>query len=124
MPLEQTLALVEQQLAQVSESLLTNDALALERSSAGLRQTISHFSDAMVMARRQTGVDVLHTLHYGGRQHLLAAQRQGLARMAAGTERLAAALLPGSTESTYGRAVGARGVSAPGARIYSSTYAH
>ena len=49
MPLEQTLALVEQQLAQVSDHLLTNDALALERSSAGLRQAISHFSEAMVM---------------------------------------------------------------------------
>ena len=124
MPLEQTLALVEQQLAQVSESLLTNDALALERSSAGLRQAISHFSDAMVMARRQTVLSPAVVQRMQDINARLAAQRQGLARMAAGTERLAAALLPGSTESTYGRAVGARGVSAPGARIYSSTYAH
>ena len=124
MPLEQTLALVEQQLAQVSESLLTNDALALERSSAGLRQAISHFSDAMVMARRQKVLSPAVVQRMQDINARLAAQRQGLARMAAGTERLAAVLLPGSTESTYGRAVGARGVSAPGARIYSSTYAH
>ena len=116
MPLEQTLALVEQQLAQVSESLLTNDALALERSSAGLRQAISHFSDAMVMARRQKVLSPAVVQRMQDINARLAAQRQGLARMAAGTERLAAALLPGSTESTYGRAVGARGVSAPGAR--------
>ena len=124
MPLEHTLALVEQQLAQVSESLLTNDALALERSSAGLRQAISHFSDAMVMARRQKVLSPAVVQRMQDINARLAAQRQGLARMTAGTERLAAALLPGSTESTYGRAVGARGVSAPGARIYSSTYAH
>ena len=53
MPLEQTLALVDQQLAQVSDHLLANDALALERSSAGLRHAISSFSEAMVLARRQ-----------------------------------------------------------------------
>ena len=124
MPLEQTLALVEQQLAQVSESLLTNDALALERSSAGLRQAISHFSDAMVMARRQKVLSPAVVQRMQDINARLAAQRQGLARMAAGTERLAAVLLPGSAGSTYGRAVGARSVSAPGARIYSSTYAH
>ena len=93
MPLEQTLALVEQQLAQVSESLLTNDALALERSSAGLRQAISHFSDAMVMARRQKVLSPAVVQRMQDINARLAAQRQGLARMAAGTERLAAAPL-------------------------------
>ena len=53
MPLEQTLALVEQQLAQVSDHLLANDALALERSSAGLRQAVTSFSEVMVLVRRQ-----------------------------------------------------------------------
>ena len=124
MPLEQTLALVEQQLAQVSESLLTNDALALERSSAGLRQAISHFSDAMVMARRQKVLSPAVVQRMQDINARLAAQRQGLARMAAATERLAAVLVPTAPESTYGRAVGVRSVSGPGARIYSSAYAH
>ena len=124
MPLEQTLALVEQQLAQVSDHLLTNDALALERSSAGLRQAITHFSEAMVIARRQKLLSPAVVQRMQDIHIRLGAQRQGLARMAAGTDRLAAVLLPPSSESTYGRAVGARSVSAPGARIFSSTYAH
>ena len=124
MPLEQTLALVEQQLAQVSDHLLTNDALALERSSAGLRQAITHFSEAMVIARRQKLLSPVVVQRMQDIHIRLGAQRQGLARMAAGTDRLAAVLLPPSSESTYGRAVGARSVSAPGARIFSSTYAH
>ena len=124
MPLEQTLALVEQQLAQVSDHLLTNDALALERSSAGLRQAITHFSEAMVIARRQKLLSPAVVQRMQDIHIRLGAQRQGLARMAAGTDRLAAVLLPPSAESTYGRAVGARSVSAPGARIFSSTYAH
>lgn len=125
MPLEQTLALVDQQLAQVSDHLLANDALALERSSAGLRHAISSFSEAMVLARRRQQplspalVQRLQDIHTR-----LGAQRQGLARMAAGTDRLAAVLLPSAPESTYGRALGVRSVSSPGARIYSSTHAH
>jgi uncharacterized membrane protein YccC len=124
MPLEQTLALVEQQLAQVSDHLLTNDALALERSSAGLRQAVASFSEAMAIVRRQKSLPPALVQRLQDIHTRLAAQRQGLARMSAGTERLAAVLLPGSSDATYGRAVGARSVSAPGARIYSSTYAH
>ena len=120
MPLEQTLALVEQQLAQVSDHLLTNDALALERSSAGLRHAISSFSEAMVLARRRQGLSPELVQRLQDIHTRLGAQRQGLARMAAGTDRLAAVLLPTAPESTYGRAVGVRSVSGLGARIYSS----
>ena len=124
MPLEKILVLVEQQLAQVSEHLLTNDALALERSSDGLRQAVAHFSEAMVLARRRQGLSPELVQRLQDIHTRLGAQRQGLARMAAATERLAAVLVPTAPESTYGRAVGVRSVSGPGARIYSSAYAH
>ena len=124
MPLEQTLALVDQQLAQVSDHLLANDALALERSSAGLRHAISSFSEAMVPARRQQVLSPALVQRLQDIHARLGAQRQGLARIAAGTDRLAAVLLPSAPESTYGRALGVRSVSSPGARIYSSTRAH
>lgn len=124
MPLEHTLALVEQQLTQVSEHLLANDALALERSSAGLRHAISSFSEAMVLARRRQALEPALVQRLQDIHARLGAQRQGLARMAAGADRLAAVLVPGAPESTYGRAVGVRSVSSPGARIYSSTRAH
>ena len=124
MQLEQILVLVEQQLTQVSEHLLANDALALERSSAGLREAVTHFSQAVALARRQQALSpavVQRMQHINTR---LGAQRQGLARMVAGTDRLAAVLVPTAPDSTYGRAVGARRVSGAGARIFSSTYAH
>ncbi len=124
MQLEQILVLVEQQLTQVSEHLLANDALALERSSAGLREAVTHFSQAVALARRQQALSpavVQRMQHINTR---LGAQRQGLARMVAGTDRLAAVLVPTAPDSTYGRAVGARTVSGAGARIFSSTYAH
>lgn len=124
MPLENTLALVEQQLTQVSEHLLANDALALERSSAGLRHAIGSFSEAMVLARRRQALEPALVQRLQDIHARLGAQRQGLARMAAGADRLAAVLVPGAPESTYGRAVGVRSVSSPGARIYSSTRAH
>lgn len=124
MPLEQTLALVEQQLAQVSDHLLANDALALERSSAGLRQAVTSFSEVMVLVRRQQVMSPALVQRLQDINARLSAQRQGLARMAAGTDRLAAVLLPSTPESTYGRAVGVRSVSGPGARIYSSAQAH
>ena len=124
MPLEQTLALVDQQLAQVSDHLLANDALALELSSAGLRHAISSFSEAMVLARRQQVLSPALVQRLQDIHARLGAQRQGLARIAAGTDRLAAVLLPSAPESTYGRALGVRSVSSPGARIYSSTRAH
>ena len=124
MPLEQTLALVEQQLAQVSEHLLTNDALALERSSAALRHAIASFSEAMVLARRRQALSPALAQRLQDIHSRLGAQRQGLARMAAGTDRLAAVLLPSAPDATYGRALGVRGVSGAGARIFSSTYAH
>ena len=53
MQLEQILALVEQQLTQVSDHLLANDALALERSSAGLREAVRDFCEVMVIGRCQ-----------------------------------------------------------------------
>lgn len=124
MQLEQILALVEQQLTQVSEHLLANDALALERSSAGLREAVAHFSEAVVLARRQQGLSPAVVQRMQDINTRLGAQRQGLARMAAGTDRLAAVLVPTPPESTYGRAVGVRSVSGAGARIFSSTYAH
>lgn len=124
MQLEQILALVEQQLTQVSEHLLANDALALERSSAGLREAVTHFSEAVVLARRQQGLSPALVQRMQDITTRLGAQRQGLARMAAGTDRLAAVLVPTAPDSTYGRAVGARTVSGAGARIFSSTYAH
>lgn len=124
MPLEKTLALVEQQLEQVSGHLLANDALALERSSADLRSALASFSEAMVLARQQVLSPAL-VQRLQDIQTRLGAQRQGLARIAAGTDRLAAVLLPSAThEATYGRAVGVRSVSAAGARIYSSTRQH
>lgn len=124
MSLEQNLALVEQQLEQVSGHLLANDALALERSSADLRSALVSFSEAMALARQQKLSPAL-AQRLQDIQARLGAQRQGLARMAAGADRLAAALLPAATdESTYGRAVGVRSVSAAGARIYSSTRQH
>ena len=94
MQLEQILVLVEQQLTQVSEHLLANDALALERSSAGLREAVTHFSQAVALARRQQALSpavVQRMQHINTR---LGAQRQGLARMVAGTDRLAAVLVP------------------------------
>lgn len=124
MSLEQNLVLVEQQLEQVSGHLLANDALALERSSADLRSALASFSEAMALARQQKLSPAL-AQRLQDIQARLGAQRQGLARMAAGTDRLAAVLLPAATEeSTYGRAVGVRSVSAAGARIYSSTRQH
>ncbi|WP_027996807.1 hypothetical protein [Simplicispira psychrophila] len=124
MPLEQTLALVEQQLAQVSDHLLANDALALERSSAALRHAIASFSEAMVLARRRQALSPALVQRLQDIHTRLGAQRQGLARMAAGNDRLAAVLLPSAPDATYGRALGVRAVSGPRARIYSSTYAH
>ncbi len=124
MPLEKILVLVEQQLAQVSEHLLTNDALALERSSDGLRQAVAHFSEAVALARRQQTLSPAVVQRMQDISTRLGAQRQGLARMVAGTDRLAAVLVPTAPDSTYGRAVGARTVSGAGARIFSSTYAH
>ena len=124
MQLEQILVLVEQQLAQVSEHLLTNDALALERSSDSLRQAVTHFAEAITIARRQQALSPALLQRMQDITTRLGAQRQGLARMAAATERLAAVLVPTAPDSTYGRAVGVRSVSGPGARIYSSAYAH
>ena len=124
MPLEKILALVEQQLTQVSDHLLANDALALERSSAGLREAVTHFSEAMVIARRQQALSPALVQRMQDINTRLGAQRQGLARMVASTDRLAAVLVPTAPDSTYGRAVGARSVSGAGARIFSSTYAH
>lgn len=124
MPLEQTLALVEQQLAQVSVHLLANDALALERSSADLRSALARLSETMALARHQVPSPAL-AQRLQDIQVRLGAQRQGLARIAAGADRLAAVLLPPATdEATYGRALGVRSVSGAGARIYSSTRQH
>ncbi|MDD2713978.1 MAG: hypothetical protein PHU77_13760 [Simplicispira sp.] len=124
MPLEQTLALVEQQLEQVSDHLLSNDAAALERSSADLRSALVGLSETMVLVRHQVlSPALLQRLQ--DIQLRLAAQRQGLARIAAGADRLAAVLLPSAIDdATYGRALGVRSVSAAGARIYSSTRPH
>lgn len=125
MPLEHALALVEQQLEQVSGHLLANDAAALERSSADLRSALVSFSEAMALARRQQVLSPAVVQRLQDIQSRLGAQRQGLARIAAGADRLAAVLLPSAThEATYGRAVGVRSVSAAGARIYSSTRQH
>ena len=124
MQLEQILVLVEQQLAQVTGNLLANDALALERSSDSLRQAVTHFAEAIAIARRQQGLSTELVQRMQDITTRLGAQRQGLARMAAATERLAAVLVPTAPDSTYGRAVGVRSVSGPGARIYSSAYAH
>ena len=124
MQLEQILVLVEQQLAQVTGNLLANDALALERSSDSLRQAVTHFAEAIAIARRQQALSPALLQRMQDITTRLGAQRQGLARMAAATERLAAVLEPTAPESTYGRAVGVRSVSGPGARIYSSAYAH
>ncbi|MDD2713990.1 MAG: hypothetical protein PHU77_13820 [Simplicispira sp.] len=125
MSLEQTLALVEQQLEQVSGHLLANDALALERSSAELRSALVSLSEAMALARRQQVPSPALAQRLQDIQSRLGAQRQGLARIAAGADRLAAVLLPADADaSTYGRALGVRRVSGAGARIYSSTRQH
>mgnify|MGYP006957828270 CR=1 FL=1 len=124
MQLEQILVLVEQQLAQVTGNLLANDALALERSSAGLRQAVTHFAEAIAIARRQQALSPALLQRMQDITTRLGAHRPGLARLAAATARLPPVLVPTAPDSPYGRAVGVRSVSGPGARIYSSAYAH
>ena len=124
MQLEQILVLVEQQLAQVTGNLLANDALALERSSDSLRQAVTHFAEAIAIARRQQALSPALLQRMQDITTRVGPQPQVWPRMAAATERLAAVLVPTAPESTYGRAVGVRSVSGPGARIYSSAYAH
>lgn len=122
MPLEPSLAVVEQQLEEVSAHLLTADPVALQGSSEDLRQAMAGLSEAIAHAHHAGQVlepaivQRLHTINTR-----LAAQRQGLARLAAAVDRQAAVVLPASLdEATYAHALGVRSASGAAARIYRS----
>lgn len=120
--LEDALTVLDLQLQEVSTHLLAADPLALERSSESLREAMAGFAQALAHAQRSAGAEP-HALE----QRLkdvglrLAAQREGLARLAAATERQAEVLLPAAADqSTYTQAVGVRSASGAVARIYRS----
>ncbi len=118
MSLEQALTDVEQSLQTVSDHLLAADALALERSSAHLREAVTGLS-AVLAGRPALSPALAQRVQEVHAQ--LALQREGLARLAAATERQAAVVLPSvRDDATYAQAVGVRAVSGAGARIYRS----
>ena len=124
MPLEESLAAVEQLIDKVSAAMLAADPSALEKHSIALRDAAAAFAHALerhappgtpVPAPLQQRIDALRAA--------LAMQREGLARLSANADRQVAGVLPSpaaGAPATYGdgRSVqpGRPGV----ARIYKS----
>jgi len=109
MHLDDALAQLEQQLADVSADLLGTDPAALERSSTRLRQAVVDLSALMGALRHQPPPPALAQRLQGVRT-LLSQQREGLLRLTAATDRQAAALLPPAADkSTYTQALGSLG---------------
>lgn len=119
--LDDALTVLDLQLQEVSTHLLAADPLALARSSESLREAMAVFAQTVAQARSAGAVPPALEQRLNDVGLRLAAQREGLARLAAATERQAEVVLPAAADqSTYTQAVGVRSASGAAARIYRS----
>jgi hypothetical protein len=122
MPLEESLAALEQLIEKVSAALLAADAPSLEKHSVALRDAAAQFARALeqTSARGQPlPAAVQERIH--AIDERLAVHRDSLARLSVNTDRQVAGLVPqAGAAATYGDGRG----SPPGkpgvARIYKS----
>ncbi|BEU98005.1 hypothetical protein ACDW_37100 [Acidovorax sp. DW039] len=123
MSLEEALVFVETKIEKVSAALLTMDAAALETASTELRDAAARFTWALEQAPQASALPskLQERLTTIGNQ--LALQREGLARVAALTDRQVAAVVPQASSAgsaTYGNPQAGSGVAGNVARIYRS----